>query len=132
MSNTPNLDLERPGRGDPDWDTSLNSNMTKLDTSIGNNVASISDLPQVYIETGTFNTTTGDVITLPVSVDAINEYNVTITPTSGAGGDIGFIYVSKAQFERNYRIHIDSCKRKHIKSKGGKKQCQTLNRGMVY
>ena len=96
MSNTSNLDLERPDKGDPDWDVSLNSNMTKLDTGYGNNVASIADLPEMYIEAGTFNFTTGDVITLPKSVDAINEYSVTITPTTGAGVDIGFIYVSKA------------------------------------
>ena len=96
MSNTANLDLERPDKGDPDWDISLNSNMTKLDTGYGNNVASIADLPEVYIETGTFNHDVGDVITLPKSVDAINEYNVTITPTTGAGIDIGFIYVTKA------------------------------------
>jgi len=96
MSNTANLDLERPDKGDPDWDISLNSNMTKLDTGYGNNVASIADLPEVYIETGTFNHDVGDVITLPKSVDAINEYNVTITPTTGAGTDVGMIYVSKA------------------------------------
>ena len=95
MSNTTNLDLERPDRGDADWDTSLNANMTKLDTGYGNNVATIADLPQVYIETGTFNFTTGDVITLPVEVDATNEYSVKVTPTTGVGGDIGFIYVTK-------------------------------------
>ena len=96
MSNTSNLDLERPDKGDAEWHTSLNSNMLKLDTGYGNNVATIADLPEMYIETGTFNFTTGDVITLPKSVDAINEYNVTITPTTGAGVDVGFIYVSKA------------------------------------
>ena len=96
MSNTPNLDLERPDKGDADWHTSLNSNMTKLDTGYGNNVASIADLPEVYIETGTFNFTTGDVITLPKSVDAVSEYSVVVVPSTGAGVDIGFIYVSKA------------------------------------
>ena len=96
MSNTANLDLERPDKGDPDWHTSLNSNFDKLDSGYGNNVASIADLPEIYIETGTFNRTVGDIITLPKSVDAINEYNVTITPTTGAGTDIGFIYVTKA------------------------------------
>ena len=96
MSNTANLNLERPDKGADEWHTSLNLNMTKLDTSVGNNVASISDLPQIYIETGTFNHDVGDVITLPVGVDAVNEYSVTITPTTGAGTDIGFIYVSKA------------------------------------
>ena len=96
MSNTANLDLERPDKGDPDWHTSLNSNFDKLDSGYGNNVASIADLPEIYIETGTFNHDVGDVITLPKSVDAINEYNVMITPTTGAGLDIGFIYVTKA------------------------------------
>ena len=95
MSNTANLDLERPDRGDEGWDTSLNSNMTKLDAGYGNNVASIADLPEVYIETGTFNHDVGDVITLPKSVDAINEYNVTVTQTTGAGTDVGMIYVTK-------------------------------------
>ena len=95
MSNTSNLDLERPDKGDTEWHTSLNSNMTKLDTGYGNNVATIADLPQMYIETGTFNYTTGDTITLPVAVDATNEYSVEITPTSRAGA-IGDIYVTKA------------------------------------
>jgi len=94
MSNTANLDLERPDKGDTEWHTSLNSNMTKLDTGYGNNVATVADLPQVYIETGTFNFTTGDTITLPVEVDATNEYSVEITPTSRAGA-IGDIYVTK-------------------------------------
>jgi len=94
MSNTTNLDLERPDKGATDWHTSLNSNMTKLDTGYGNNVATIADLPQMYIETGTFNFTTGDTITLPVEVDATNEYNVEVTPTSRAGA-IGDIYVTK-------------------------------------
>ena len=94
MSNTSNLDLERPDRGAAAWHTSLNSNMTKLDTGYGNNVSTIADLPQMYIETGTFNFTTGDTITLPVEVDATNEYSVEITPTSRAGA-IGDIYVTK-------------------------------------
>jgi len=94
MTNTANLDLERPDRGDPDWDTSLNSNMTKLDTGYGNNIASIADIPEVYIETGTFNYTSGDVITLPKSVSAVNEYSVGIIATSRAGA-IGDIYVTK-------------------------------------
>ena len=94
MSNTSNLDLERPDKGAPDWHTSLNSNMTKLDTGYGNNVATVADLPQMYIETGTFNSTTGDTITLPVEVDATNEYSVEITPTSRAG-IIGDIWVTK-------------------------------------
>ena len=94
MSNTSNLDLERPDKGDAEWHTSLNSNMLKLDTGYGNNVATIADLPEMYIETGTFNFTTGDTITLPVEVDATNEYNVEITPTSRAGA-IGDIYVTK-------------------------------------
>ena len=94
MSNTTNLNLERPDRGATGWHTSLNSNMTKLDTGYGNNVATVADLPQVYIETGTFNSTTGDTITLPVEVDATNEYSVEITPTSRAGV-IGDIWVTK-------------------------------------
>ena len=95
MSNTTNLDLERPDKGDAEWHTSLNSNMTKLDAGYGNNVASIADLPEVYIETGTFNHDVGDVITLPKSVDAINEYNITITPTTGGGTDPELIWVEK-------------------------------------
>ena len=106
MSNTSNLDLERPDKGDTEWHTSLNSNMTKLDSGYGNNVATIADLPQVYIETGTFNFTTGDVITLPVEVDAINEYSVTVTPTTGAGGDIGFIYVTKTTSQ--FTVHCSA------------------------
>ena len=103
MSNTTNLDLERPDKGDTDWHTSLNSNMAKLDTGYGNNVATVADLPQMYIETGTFNYTTGDVITLPVEVDAINEYSVKITPTTGTGTDVGFIYVTKTT--SNFTVH---------------------------
>ena len=95
MSNTSNLDLERPDRGDSGWHTSLNSNMDKLDTGYGNNVATVADLPQMYIETGTFNTNTGDTITLPVAVDAINEYSVEITATTGAGTDPELIWVEK-------------------------------------
>ena len=94
-TSTPNLNLTKPDRGDTDWHTSLNSNFDKLDSGYGNNVASIADLPEVYIETGTFNHAVGDVITLPKSVDAINEYNVTITQTTGAGTDVGMIYVAK-------------------------------------
>ena len=106
MSNTANLDLERPDRGAAGWHTSLNSNMTKIDTTVGSNSASISDLPQVYIETGTFNFTTGDVITLPVEVDAINEYSVAVTPTTGVGGDIGFIYITKTT--TNFTVHCSA------------------------
>ena len=95
MSNTSNLNLERPDKGADEWHTSLNSNMTKLDTGYGNNVATIADLPQMYIETGTLNYTTGDTITLPVAVDAINEYSVEITATTGAGTDPVFIWVEK-------------------------------------
>jgi len=95
MSNTSNLDLERPDKGDAEWHTSLNSNMLKLDTGYGNNVATIADLPQVYIETGTFDHDTGDTITLPVAVDAINEYSVEITATTGAGTDPELIWVEK-------------------------------------
>ena len=105
MSNTSNLDLERPNLGDNDWHTSLNSNFTKLDTGYGNNVASIADLPEVYIETGTFNYTSGDTITLPKSVDAVNEYNVTIMPTSRAGA-IGDIYVTKTT--SNFTVYCSS------------------------
>jgi len=106
MSNTTNLDLERPDKGDAEWHTSLNSNMDKLDTGYGNNISTIADLPQVYIETGTFNYTTGDVITLPVAVDAVNEYSVAVTPTTGVGGDIGFIYVTKGT--TNFTVHCSA------------------------
>jgi len=95
MSNTPNLDLERPDKGDTEWHTSLNSNMAKLDDGYGNNVATVADLPKMYIETGTFNHDTGDTITLPVAVDAINEYSVEITATTGAGTDPELIWVEK-------------------------------------
>jgi len=93
-TSTPNLSLTKPDRGDSGWHTSLNSNFDKLDTGYGNNVSTIADLPQMYIETGTFNSTTGDTITLPVEVGATNEYSVEITPTSRAGA-IGDIYVTK-------------------------------------
>ena len=69
--------------------------MLKLDTGYGNNVSTIADLPQVYIETGTFDHDTGDTITLPVAVDAINEYSVEITATTGAGTDPELIWVEK-------------------------------------
>jgi len=105
MSNTSNLDLERPDKGDAEWHTSLNSNMLKLDTGYGNNVSTIADLPQMYIETGTFNYTTGDVITLPVTVDATNEYGVEITPTSW-GSAIGDIYVTKTTSQ--FTVHCSS------------------------
>jgi len=105
MSNTTNLDLERPDKGDTEWHTSLNSNMYKIDTGYGNNVSTIADLPQMYIETGTFNYTTGDVITLPVTVDATNEYGVEITPTSW-GSAIGDIYVTKTTSQ--FTVHCSS------------------------
>lgn len=95
MSNTSNLDLERPIKGADEWHTSLNLNMTKIDSVVGSNTSSISDLPQVYIETGTLNYTTGDTITLPVAVDAINEYSVEITLTTGGGTDPEIIWVEK-------------------------------------
>jgi len=105
MSNTTNLDLERPDKGDAEWHTSLNSNMYKIDTTVGSNTSSISDMPQVYIETGTFNYTTGDVITLPVSVDAINEYNVSVIATT-RDNPIGDIYVTKTT--SNFTVHCSS------------------------
>lgn len=91
---TPNLQLVKPDRGAVRWDLILNSNMDKLDAGYGNNVATIADLPETYIETGTFNYTTGTTITLPKAVDNINEYNVTVMPTS-RGAAIGDIYVTK-------------------------------------
>jgi len=94
MSNTSNLDLERPDKGDPDWDVSLNLNFTKLDDGYGSTVSTVADIPETYIETGTFNGTSGDTISLPKSVDATNEYNVSITATS-RGSAIGDIYVTK-------------------------------------
>ncbi len=36
MSNTTNLNLEKPARGASEWDTSLNSNADKIDAAVGN------------------------------------------------------------------------------------------------
>jgi len=94
MSYTDNLTLEKPVKGANDWNVSMNSNMDLIDAAYGNNLSAINDLPQVYVETGTFNYTSGDVITLPTSVDSINEYNVSVVPTSRSGA-IGDIYITK-------------------------------------
>ena len=91
---TTNYGFEKPVKGALDWDTSLNSNMDAIDAAIADVSSEISDSPAVYVESGTFNYTTGDTITLPTAVDATNEYNVVITPTS-RNGAIGDIWVEK-------------------------------------
>lgn len=93
-SETTNLKLTKPGKGDRNWGQTINDNMDKLDTGYGTMVTISDDLPEVYIYTNTFNGSTGRQISLPKSVDAINEYDVKITPTS-RGAAIGDIYVTK-------------------------------------
>jgi hypothetical protein len=91
---TTNYGLGKPGRGQTGWHVTINGNMDTLDAALGDISSEISDSPEVYFETGTFNYTTGDTITLPKSVSAITEYGVAVVPTSRAGS-IGDIYVTQ-------------------------------------
>lgn len=93
MSYTPNLNLEKPQRGGSWWEK-LNSDLDLIDTAIGTLNSAIDDLPQEYRYSDTFNSTTGVAVSLPVSVDSINEYDVHVTPTSRAGA-IGDIWATK-------------------------------------
>jgi hypothetical protein len=60
----------------------------------GDLVARLGDLPEVYVVSGTFNGPTGEVISLPKTVDAINEYAVAVEPITRAGA-IGDVYVTQ-------------------------------------
>jgi hypothetical protein len=93
MNVTPNLRLNKPDRGEA-WADALNENVNKIDSAIGNQNAAIDSIPESYRYTGTFNGTTGSVITLPKSVDAVNEYCAKVTPTSRTTA-IGDIYITK-------------------------------------
>ena len=91
---TPNISLTIPGRGSQGWADKLNTNFGTIDTHVGGLNNAIDDLPEVERHTGTFNSTTGDVISLSKTVDAVNEYGVEIVPTSRAAA-IGDIWVTK-------------------------------------
>lgn len=91
---TTNYGLGKPARGARGWDVTFNNNMDLIDAAIGDISSEIADSPEVYFETGTFNYTTGDTITLPKSVSAVTEYGVAVVPTSRAGA-IGDIYVTR-------------------------------------
>lgn len=93
-SETPILKLAKPSKGDRNWGQTINSNMDKLDVGYGAMVTISDDLPEVYIYADTFNGPTGRTITLPKSVDAVNEYDVKVTATT-RGAAIGDIYVTK-------------------------------------
>lgn len=105
---TPNLNLIKPGRSSSNWDTKINSNSDKIDSSFGtlntnvsNNDSDISslqtdiqDMPEVHFFTGTFNSSTGTTHTLPKTVSSVNDYTVSVIPTT-AGSAIADIYVTK-------------------------------------
>lgn len=94
MSETPNLRLVKQSKGDRRWGQTINENMDLIDAAYGFMVTVPNDLPEVYVYNDTFNGPTGRTITLPKSVDNVNEYAVKVTPTS-RGASIGDIYVSK-------------------------------------
>jgi hypothetical protein len=111
-TNTSYLGLNRPARGAANWDTKINTNFTLIDNEFvarvaydewlyqqillkyGDLVARLGNLPEMYVDTGTFNGTTGTTITLPKTVDAINEYAVAVVATS-RGAAVGDIYVEQ-------------------------------------
>ncbi len=93
MSYTPNLNLEKPQRASTWWEE-LNSNFDLIDTAVGAVNSAIDDLSQEYRYSEIFNSTTGIAVSLPVTVDSVNEYDVHVTPTSRAGA-IGDIWVTK-------------------------------------
>lgn len=100
MERTANLHLGKPTRGTP-WLQPFNDNsdtidaaVTAVDDRISDVLANITDSPEVYYETGTFNGPTGTVIALPKSVSAITEYGVTVVPTARTDS-IGDIYVDR-------------------------------------
>lgn len=93
-SYTPRLNLTKPSRGSANWDTKFNANSDKVDAAYGDIWSYMSDAPEVYYLTGTFNGTTGRTVTLPKSVNAITEYGVAVAATTRAGA-IGDIYVEQ-------------------------------------
>jgi len=93
-SETTNLNLAKPSKGDRNWGQTINNNMDLLDAAYGFMATVPDDLPEVYIYNDTFNSTTGRTITLPKSVDSVNEYAVKITPTTRTDA-IDDIYVTK-------------------------------------
>lgn len=94
MITTPNIGLAKPIRGSQRWDININANSDNIDTHIGGLNNNIDDLPEVERHAGTFNASTGTVVTLSKTVDAVNEYGVEIVPTSRAAA-IGDVWVTK-------------------------------------
>jgi hypothetical protein len=121
---TSNYGLTKPSRGSQAWDTKMNTNMSTIDSALysiagglssessaritadnelyqqillkyGDVVARLGSLPEVYVETGTFNGSTGRTITLPKNVSAITEYAVAVEPST-RGAAIGDIHVEQA------------------------------------
>ena len=96
---TPNLVLTKPSQGEA-WRSAYNEDMDAIDVAYGtlssriSNVASeISDSPEVYILTGTFNGPTGVTVSLPKAVSAITEYGTSEAVPNTHAGAIGDIWV---------------------------------------
>lgn len=93
LTYTPNYRLRLPAKGESGWLNSYNYNFMTIDSGLSSVAGSIADAPEVYYYDGTFNGTTGTVITLP-KAEEVSGYSVSVVPTSRAGA-IGDIYVTK-------------------------------------
>ncbi len=93
LTYTPNYRLRLPAKGESGWLNSYNYNFTTIDSGLSSVAGSIADAPEVYYYDGTFNGTTGTVVTLP-KAEEVSLYSVSVVPTSRSGS-IGDIYVEK-------------------------------------
>ena len=91
---TTNYGLGKPARGERGWGDTINDNMDTIDAALGDISSEIADAPEVYVYTGTWNGTTGEVITLPKAVSAVTEYGVIVQSTARTAS-IGDIYFTK-------------------------------------
>ena len=92
---TANLNLEKPARGSLNYHNQINRDLDLIDSAHGTVLSQIDGLyAETYLLTDTFNGTTGVTVSLPKSVDSVNEYVVSITPTTRTAS-IGDIEVEK-------------------------------------
>ena len=92
---TPRLNFSKLPAGYLNFDIPINSNWDLADAAYGTVLSAIDSLPETYLLTDTFSGTAGVTVTLPKSVDAVNEYSVSITPTTRTAS-IGDIEVEKS------------------------------------
>ncbi len=92
MAITGYLGLNKADYGTLDWHNVLNDNFDLIDSGYENQR---SVMPESYLLTDTFGGTAGVTVTLPKDAATVDEYSVTITPTTRTAS-IGDIEVEKS------------------------------------